>query len=167
MLEKNDNQQKPTIPGRIKRTLKFSLFFLYLGLLVLAFYEYYGLRQEREKYRIARNYLCVLRMLNFDEGDEFQLLPGTNFRTYINDDRTSANISLIDGATIRMKDFGNGRFVGYRHSDGCFYVAKPVAGDYVLRRQNVSKMPIQKFMDIIKDPAYADTATPTNKQTEQ
>ena len=61
----------------------------------------------------------------------------------------------------RMKDFGKGRFACY--NDGYFYVAKPVNGDYVFRRQDATKLPIEKFRAAITACGPVTTIAPINK----
>ncbi len=61
-----------------------------------------------------------------------------------------------------MKDFGKGRFAGY--SDSYFYVAKPVDGNYVFRRQDATKLPIEKFMAATTNGAPSDASASAGKQ---
>ena len=62
----------------------------------------------------------------------------------------------------RMKDFGKGWFAGY--SDGYMYVAKPVNGDYVFRRQDATKLPIKKFRAAITNSVPSDASAPVGQQ---
>ena len=53
-------------------------FLLVVCLVVVSVSLYY----DREHFRMERDYLFVLRMLELDEGEEFELLPGKGgFRT--------------------------------------------------------------------------------------
>ena len=161
MSEKNDGSGKPASSGCIWKTLKFL--FGALVLLLVGYLALYaiGADEEREHFRVERNYLFVLRMLESDEGEEFRLPSGTGLRTYIKDGGTIAYLSLGDGVSVQMKDFGKGRFACY--NDGYFYVAKPVNGDYVFRRQDATKLPIEKFRAAITNSAPVTTTAPNNK----
>ncbi len=161
MSEKNEDSGKPASSGCIGKTLKL-LFGAFVLLLVICLAVYaIGAEEEREHFRVERDYLFVLRMLESDEGEEFRPPPGTGLRTYINDGGTIAYLSLGDGVSVQMKDFGKGRFACY--NDGYFYVAKPVNGDYVFRRQDATKLPIEKFVDAATNSAPVTTTAPNNK----
>ena len=162
MSEKNESSGKPAASGCLWKTLKL-LFGAFVLLLVICLALYaIGAEEEREHFRVERDYLFVLRMLESDEGEEFRPPSGTGLRTYINDGGTIAYLSLGDGVSVQMKDFGKGRFACY--NDGYFYVAKPVNGDYVFRRQDATKLPIEKFRAAITNSAPSDTSAPVGKQ---
>ena len=152
MSEKNGNLGEHAICGRKKKVGKFLFRILKLLLVVGLVVMTACLYDDREHFRIERDYLFVLRMLELDEGEEFELLPGKGgFRTYINRNGSYACIFLDDGTTVTMSDLGNGRFAGYSSSADCFYVAKPVNGDYVFRRHGASTLPTEKFKCEVKE----------------
>ena len=162
MLEKNEGSGRPASSGCIGRTLKFLFGALVLLLVICLGVYAIGANEEREHFRVERDYLFVLRMLESDEGEEFRLPSGTGLRTYINDGGTIAYLSLGDGVSVQMNDFGKGRFACY--NDGYFYVAKPVNGDYVFRRQDATKLPIEKFRAAITNSVPSDASVPVGQQ---
>ena len=162
MSEKNESSGKPASSGCIGKTLKLLFGALVLLLVICLAVYAIGAEEEREHFRVERDYLFVLRMLESDEGEEFRLPAGTGLRTYINDGGTIAYLPLGDGVNVQMKDFGKGRFACY--NDGYFYVAKPVNGDYVFRRQDATKLPVEKFRAAITNSVPSDASTPTGQQ---
>ena len=112
---------------RIVLMIGFALFVL-LGIACLS------LGDEYEEMRRLRDFEFVRRMLDYDEGEEFQC---QGIRTYHNDDCSHAYITLPDGQTVFMACFvelGGTMYGGYK--DGYYYAAKPVNGGWQIQRQN-------------------------------
>ena len=90
-----------------------------------------GAEYERENLRKERDQWFVLAKIEYDEGEKVKLL---GFRRYIRENGlTDMYMTLEDGRIVYMADLGNGKkFGGY--SDGWFYTAKLVDGDFVFKR---------------------------------
>ena len=90
-----------------------------------------GAEYERENLRIERDQWFVLAKIEYDEGEEVKVL---GFRSHIRENGlTDMFITLKDRRTVYLADLGDGKkFGGY--SDGWFYTAKLVDGDFVFKR---------------------------------
>ena len=109
---------------------------LLIGIVLFAFLgiAYLELNDEYDTMRRHRDFEFVRRMLDYDEGEEFQC---QGIRIYHNDNGSHAYITLPDGQTVfmaRLVELGDDMYGGYK--DGYYYAAKSVNGDWQIRRQN-------------------------------
>ena len=121
---------------KIAKWLKWIVLATGVALFALLGFAYYCLADEYYVLRRNRDFEFVRRMLDYDEGEEFQCL---GIRNYLNDDprKSYSCISLPDGQTVFMPclvQAGDNMYGGYK--DGYYYAAKPMNGDWQIRRQH-------------------------------
>ena len=118
---------------KIIKWLKRIVLMIGVVLFVLLGIAYLDLNDEYDTLRRHRDFEFVRRMLDYDEGEEFQC---QGIRTYHNDYGSHAYITLPDGQAVFMAclvELSDDMYGGY--NDGYYYVAKSVNGDWRIRRQ--------------------------------
>ena len=119
---------------KIIKWLKRIVLMIGVALFTLLGIAYLALIDEYDTMRRHRDFEFVRRMLDYDEGEEFQC---QGIRIYHNDNGSHAYITLPDGQTVFMAclvELGDDMYGGYK--DGYYYAAKSVTGDWQIRRQN-------------------------------